>query len=77
MDFDGLKATGIGASLTWIVGDEVSTSGSSSSIEIIFFRSVCADRASIDDSATIGNLMFVDEKDGVGAFDIARRKPLS
>ena len=59
MDFDGCKASGVGASLTWVVGDEVSTSCYSSSIEIVFFRSVGAHGASsIGDSATGGNLVL-------------------
>ena len=77
MDFDGLKASGIDASFTWVVGDEVSTSCYSILIGIVFFRSVGAYCLSIGDSATIGNLVFVDEEDGVDTFDIARRKPLS
>ena len=77
MDFDSLKASGIGASFTWIVSDEISTSGYSSLIGIVFFRSVGAHRASVGDSATSGDLVFVDEEDGAGAFDIARRKTLS
>ena len=77
MDFDGLKASGIGASFTWVVGDEVSTSGYSSSIRIVSFRPKRAYSACIGDSATIENLVFVDEEDCVGAFDIAGRKTLS
>ena len=77
MDFDGLKANGIGASFTWVVGEEVSTSCYSSSIGIVFFRVVGAYGASIGDSSTVGNLVFVDEEDGVGTFDIAGRKTLS
>ena len=49
----------------------------SNAIGIVFFRAVCAYGASIGDSATVGNLVFVDEEDGVGAFDIAGRKTLS
>ena len=77
MNFDGLKATGVGASLTWVIGDEVSTSSDSSLIGIICFGSVGAHGASIGDSATVMNLVFVDEEDGVGAFDISGRKSLS
>ena len=77
MDFDGLKASDVGASLTWVVGDEVSISCYSSSIGIVFFRSVGAHGASIGDSTTMRNWVFVDEEDGVGAFDIAGRKSLS
>ena len=77
MDFDGLKASGAGASLARVIGVEFSTSCDSSSIGIIFFRSIGAHSASIGDSATVRNLVFVDEKDGVGAFDISGRKSLS
>ena len=77
MDFDGLKASGVSASLTWVVGDEVSASCYSSLIGIVFFRAVGAYSASIGDRGTVGNLVFVDEEYGVGAFDIARRKSLS
>ena len=77
MDFDGLKASSVGASFTRIVGDEIAASCYSSLIGIVFFRSVDAHGASIGDSATVGNLVFVDEEDGVCAFDIARRRPLS
>ena len=77
MDFDGLKASGVGASFTWVVDDEVYTSCYSSLIGIIFFRSTGAHGASIGDSATVRNLVFVDEEDSVGVFDIAGRKSLS
>ena len=77
MNFDGLKASGVGASLTWVVGDEVPTSCYSSSIGMVFFRLVGAHSASIGDSAIMRNLVFADEEDGVGAFDIAGRKALS
>ena len=77
MDFDSLKASSIGASSTRIVGDKISTSCYLSSIGIVFFRTVGAHSASIGDSATVGNLVFVDEEDGASAFDIARRKILS
>ena len=77
MNFDGLKASGAGATLIWVVGDEDSTSCCSSSIGIPFFRWVGAHGVSIGDSATVGNLVFVDEEDDVGAFDIAGRKSLS
>ena len=77
MDFDGLKASGVGASFSLVVGDEISTSCYSSLIEIVFFRSVGAYGASIGDSVTVRNLVFVDEKDCVDAFDITGRKSLS
>ena len=78
MDFDGLKASGVGASFTKrVVGDDISASCYLSLIGMIFFRLVGAHGASMGDSATSGNLVFVDEEDGVGAFDIARRKTLS
>ena len=74
IDFDGLKASGVGASFTWVVGDEVSTSCNSSLIGTVFFRAVGSYGTSIGDSATVKNLVFVDEEDSVGAFDIAGRK---
>ena len=77
MNFDGVKASGVGASFTRIVGDEISTSCYSSLIGIVFFGPVGTYSASIGDSATGGNLVLVDEENGVGAFDIAGRKPLS
>ena len=77
MDFDGLKASGISASHTWVVGDEVSTSCYSILIGIVLFRLVSAHGAGIGDSATVGNLVFVDEEDGVSAFDITGSKSLS
>ena len=77
MKFDGLKASGIGASFTRIVGDEIFTSCYLSLIGIVFFRSVGTYSASIGDSATSGNLVFENEEDGTSAFDIARRKTLS
>ena len=42
-----------------------------------FFRAVGAYGANIGDSATVGNLVFIDKENGVGAFDIARRETLS
>ena len=77
MDLDGLKASGVGASVTWVICDEVFTSCYSRLIGIIFFRSVGAHNASIGDSASVGNFVFVDEEDSVGAFDITGRKSLS
>ena len=77
MNFDGLKASGICASFIRIVGDEIFTSCYSSLIGIVFFRLVGTYSASIGDRATVGNLVFVDEEDGVGAFDIAKTKTLS
>ena len=77
MNFDGLKASGVSASLAWVIGAEVSTSCYSSSIGIGFFRSVGAYSASIGDSATMRRLVFVDEEDGVGVFDISGGKSLS
>ena len=77
MNFDGLRASGVGASLTWVVADEVSTSCYSSSIGMVFFWSVGAHGANIGDSATMRNLVLVDKEDGVGAYDIAGRKSLS
>ena len=77
MDFDGLKASGVGASLTWVVSYEVSTSWYSSLIRIVFFRSAGAQGESIGESATARNLVFVDEEDGADAFGIAGRKSLS
>ena len=77
MNFDGLKVSGVYASFTRIVGDEISTRCYSSLIGIIFFRLVGVYSASIGDSTTSGDLVFVDEEDGVCTFDIARRKPLS
>ena len=77
MNFDGLKASGVGATFISIVGDEISARSCLSSIGIIFFRLVGAYSASIGGSATSGYLVFVDEEDRVCAFDIARRKPLS
>ena len=41
------------------------------------FRLVGAYGAIIGDNVTVGILVFVDEEDGVGAFDIAGRKSLS
>ena len=77
MNFDGLKASSIGANFTRIVSDEISTSWYLSSIGIVFFRLVGAHSTSIGDSTTGGNLVFVNEENGVRAFDIVRRKPLS
>ena len=75
--FDGLKASAISASFSWVVSEEVSTSCYSGLIGIVFFRSIGAYGVSIGDSATVGNLVFLDEEDCVGAFDIAGRKSLS
>ena len=77
MDFDGLKASGVCASFIRVVGDEISASCYLSLIGIIFFRLVGAHSASIGDSATSGDLMSVDEENGVRAFYIAGWKPLS
>ena len=78
MDFDGLKASGVCARFIRIVRDEISVSYYSSLIGTVFFRPERVYSASIGGSATSGDLMFVDEEDGVRAFDIARKKkPLS
>ena len=77
MNFDGLKASKFGASLTWVVGDEISTSCYSSLIGIVFFRAVGGHGANICDSVTVRNLVFVDEEDNVGVFDIVGRQSLS
>ena len=71
MNFDGFKTSGVGASLTGVVGDEIASSCDSSAIGIIFFRSVGAYSSSVGDCSTVGDLLLVDEEDGIGAFDIA------
>ena len=77
MNLDGLKASSVCVSFIRIVSDEISASRYSSPIGIISFRSEHADSASVGDSEAGEDLVFVDEEDGICAFNTVRREPLS
>ena len=72
-----LKPAEGSAGFARIVSDEISASRYLSPIGIFFFRPERANSASKCDSATSRDLMLVDEEDGIRAFAIARREPLS
>ena len=69
MDLDGFKAGCVGTNVSWVICDEVPARSDSCTLFFFLFRSHGADGAYISDGATLGDLVFVDEENGIGAFD--------
>ena len=69
MDLDGFKSGCVGISVPGVIGDEVASHSYSCPLFFFFFRSYGADGVSVGDSATFGDLVFVNEENSTGAFD--------
>jgi len=69
MDFDSFYVGGLCANVTKVVMDEIATDGDSGAIWFIFFWANGANNSGVCDRTAFGNLVFVDEEDGIGSCD--------
>ena len=69
MDLDCFKSGCVGTNVSWVIGDEVASRSYSYLLFFFFFRSYGADGVSIGDGATLWDLVFVNEENGIGTFD--------
>ena len=69
---DGFKAGGLCAGFAGVIGDEVPSRRHSCTVLFIFFGADSANDSCVRHSSVGRHLVFVDEEDGVGSFDIAR-----
>ena len=69
MDFDGFNVSCFSSDNTRVVKDEIATDSDSASIGVFFFRAFSANNSWVGYSTAWWYLVFVNEKDGVGAFN--------
>ena len=69
MDFNGFYVSCFSGDNAWVVEDEVAADSNSTSIGVIFFRAFSTNNSWVGYSTAWWYLVFVNEKDGVGAFD--------
>ena len=69
VQFDCFNVSCFCGNNAWTVSDEVATCGDAGSLWLILLRSDCADNSREGHGPALGDLVLVNEEDGVGAFD--------
>ena len=65
-----IQAHGVGANITGVVGEHITTHGEASVIFFFFVGAVCAYKARVGHYLALGHFVLGDEEEGVGVLDV-------